>query len=151
MKQKKSCSSWWWGAAISVIINYNTYKRELEAIRADIIEHQGNEKVIDYGIADTTGERASKLVDNKRVKFLTDAVEAVEYAMTVTRNYSVDVDQYYRRIKLIDEMYWRLGNKKLPKYYLARAAQAVAISESLAYLWRKEFLLLVAKKMGWEE
>ena len=151
-QKKKSSSPWWWSAAISVVINNKVHKQELEELKTEIIEHQGNEKMQDFSVADTTGERAAKIMDNPRIKFLELAVEAVDHAMIVTRNYSSDIQQYYNRIKLIDECYWKLKpGQRLPSRYISRAAMQVHISDSLAHKWRKEFLVLVAKKMGWEE
>jgi RinA family phage transcriptional activator len=121
------------------LYHYKLRKKELLIMKADIIDGGGQPEVPVYsGPGDPTGRKAIKLSSGV-IREIEKRLSAIEWALGV-----VERTQEPAKLKLIQLKYFerRLTDRGIQ--------EKLGISKRTFYRWRKEFVLLIADRLGWE-
>ena len=122
------------------LYHYKTRKAELVEMKADIIDGGGQPEVPAYsGPGDPTGRKVVKLCTSGVILEIEKRVNAIDWALGV-----VERTQEPARLKLIQMKYFeqRLTDRGIQ--------EELGISERTFRRWRREFIELIAERLGWE-
>lgn len=122
------------------LYHYKIRKSELEEMKAAIIESGGQPEIpIDTGPGDPTYAKVAKLQSSGVILETERRIKAIEWALGV-----VERTQDSARLKLIQMKYFE-------QRFTDRGTQEeLGISERTFYRWRREFIALIADRLGWE-
>jgi RinA family phage transcriptional activator len=120
------------------IYNYEKNKAELEDMRANIIfAGSNNETGVSSGTSDTTGQKAMRIASDEHLNELEKRNNAIAFALSI---YEKQPEKY----RLVNEKYF---NKKLTDQGIMNELH---IESATFYRWRRQFIELIAYKLGWK-
>ena len=122
------------------IRNYKETVSQLEELKKDVIESAHHAEIpASTGPGDPTYNKVAKIRTCKAILEVERRLSAVEYALNVFKAHEDPM-----RIRVIEMHYFE------NRYTPIGIQQKLCISKDSFYRWRKEFIELVAKKLGWE-
>lgn len=119
---------------------YHRSKQDLEDLTEKIVDAGGesndiNRTIRGSGTSDSTGNKAMKLITNKRIRILEDTINAIEVVLG-------ELDEH--KYKLVELKYF-----KRPKTLTDEGiAQELNIDRATLYRWQKGILMAIAEEMG---
>ena len=118
---------------------YSKLKRELAEAREDIIESTAYADVPAHtGPGNTVLAKVLRLRTSAALLETERRIEAIEYALAITKKHDG------ARIRLVEMKYF---DNKLTD---AGIMQQLCIGRDTFYRWRRDFVKLVAERLGWE-
>lgn len=116
--------------------DYHDTIKELEELRIELLEESAPRYEGRSGkIADPTGQKAVRLITNRRLSYMTRTVSAIDRVLG-------GLDE--TRQRLIALRYWQ-GKREFNDVGLA---QELSIDRSTVYRWLEQILLAIAVEMG---
>ncbi len=118
---------------------YSKLKKELADAREDIIEGTSYPDVPTHtGPGNTVLSKVLRLTTSASLLETQKRIEAVEYALCVTKRHDG------ARMRLVEMKYF---DNKLTD---AGIMQELCVGRDTFYRWRRDFVQLVAERLGWE-
>lgn len=121
------------------LYNYEARKRDYERMRSNIIESTYRPEVsVQSGLGDTTALKVVRLQSGVMLE-TARRLAAIEYAIGVIRNTKEPAVWDLVRMKYFEQ---RLTDEQIMRI--------LHISRDTFYRWRREFIRLIADRLGWE-
>ncbi len=118
---------------------YQTLKKQIEDFRSDIIEGtQHSDVSVHTGPGNTVLSKVMRLTASPMMLETERRVQAIEWALDQTKTADPE------RVKLVELKYF---DNKLRDEGIA---DRLHISRTTFYRWRRDFVALVAERLGWE-
>lgn len=117
---------------------FNDTKKRLKELEEEILESSGSSETgIRAGISDPTARKAERLLSSVELMEIKKRVQAIEYALDVFENC-----QEPAKLRLIEMKYFER------RYTDDGIMGELNVSRTSFYRWKREFIELVANKLG---
>lgn len=131
------------------LYGYHDTKRELELMEEEILEGTVYQEVaVQTGTtADTTANKAVKLLSSKAILEVRRRIGAIDKAMDILRSQRTEVKpekEYKDKLRLLEMKYFE--RKFTDKGIMAE----LNIEKTTFYNWKKEIVSLVSLYLGWK-
>ncbi len=119
--------------------NYHATKRELEEMRADVLEETWAVEVsVETQPGDPTATKGIRLAGLALLE-IAKRVKAIETCLEVYQRFRGE-----RRVRAIELLYFDNG------WLIEDVAEALGVSGRTIRRWKNEFISLIARELGWE-
>jgi RinA family phage transcriptional activator len=117
---------------------YHQTKREIEHLRADIINATSNRDGGGGGnrVGSVVESKVTRLLTSKRIEYMQEIIEAIEHVYSTLpddKKRFIDL-RYFTRLKLLT---------------MEGVAMECNISRVTAFRWRDEIITAIASRLGW--